>query len=234
MATQSNDSAPAASVDTIPRERFDTARSTGDLTAFSYTPNSRGFIFLQICSALLFIIAYVVYLATGFTEGYWTLLSGFLTLIGVALLALVVRWSLFARRHALGFDPAYVYVASGGEVTRIPRHALTAQAAGFIDGEQAQKEPGTLHMHVDDKDVTVILFNPFVMIEDFPVFLGELLIQIRDNSPRDDDEEAIAVDGDGTSRVPDVPDENDETDERGENGESDESGESDDPDERNA
>lgn len=159
---------------------FERERVRGALTLFSYTPNGRGFLFLQICAAALFLIAFLVYSATGFAERYWILLSGALSLGGIALIALVGYWAHFARTSAVGFDDHHLYVLRFNKPVRIPWRFLTARAAGFTE-THPDGNHGQLNLNLGGERVRLVLFNPFVVVDNFPNFLVELLTQIKRN-----------------------------------------------------
>lgn len=166
-------------ITTFSRREFDEGRSP-DLTFFKYTPNSRGFIFLQICAALLFIIAFTVYLITHFEPLYWGLPSLGLAGCGIYLIFLSVYWSLFARKSGVGFDKSFLYIVRLNSVDRVAWRHLSAEAAGFNE-QHENGDHGTLNMTIEGKKVQLKLFNPFVWVDDFPTFLVELLSQIKSN-----------------------------------------------------
>ena len=71
----------------------------GQVTVFKYTPNSRGFVFLQVCAALLLTGAVVTAALTSFEPLYWLfltlLLGGGAFLVGwSAMLVFAWQWTL--------------------------------------------------------------------------------------------------------------------------------------------
>jgi len=176
-------------ITTFSRREFDESKSP-ELTLFKYTPNSRGFIFLQLCAALLFIIAFTVYLITRFEPLYWMLPSLGLAGSGIYLIYLALYWSWFARRSGVGFDKSYLYIVRTNSVDRVAWRHLLVEAAGFTETHD-NGDHGTLNMAIEGKKVQLKLFNPFVWVDDFPTFLVEMLSQIKSNeSPKPSTEEA--------------------------------------------
>lgn len=169
----------SATIEDVDRSQLDAL--SAQLTRFSYTPNSRGFIFLQICAALLFVIAFTIYVATQFSTGYWSLFSGAATLGGAFLIILVVRWSSFARSSFVAFDERHLYIVRRKRGRRVAWRHLSAEAAGFDEDPEAAGQLGVLNVHLAGRSVELILFNPFVIIEDFPTLLVEILTQIKSN-----------------------------------------------------
>ncbi len=174
-------------VETVDREHFDALVGGGEVSVFRYTPNTRGFYFLQICSASLFIVSYMVYLLSEFDPGYWAVASGFLALLGILLIALVVRWTTYAKRCSLAFDDEALYVVGARHVERIPWSGLSIENAGFSEQDE-NGDHGTLKMRLDGRAIIMRLFNPYVWIEDFPVLLVEILSQIKSNNEQNDDQ----------------------------------------------
>jgi len=163
------------------RDDFDVRVKRGDVTVFRYAPNNRGFIFLQICAGLLFIIGYMVYLTTAFEPRYWAILSIVLVCAGLFLIYLVIRWSGFARASAVAFDEGFLYIVRKKSVDQIPWADITADSAGFGESHD-DGDHGTLNVRIGGQRVELTLFNPFVWVDDFPTFLVELLSQIKRNS----------------------------------------------------
>ena len=167
-------------IEKVDRESHQRRVKYGELSHFKYTPNQRGFIFLQVCAALLFLIAFLVYSMTQFEPRYWVLLSGGLVIFGGFLISLVLRWSHFAKHSGLSFDEDYLYVTTARRVMQVPWSALDAHSSGFANVNP--KDQGTLKIRIGEDQVAVRLFNAFVWIDDFPSFLAELLSQLKKNS----------------------------------------------------
>lgn len=184
-----------APIETLSRDAFDAeVREHGTITLFRYTPNSRGFTFLQICAAILLGIAFLTYADTHFEPLYWGIFAGGLTLFAMGLLAIVIYWSVFARWNAVAFDDDHLYIVGRKEASRIDWRAVSLETAGLKDSDLDQ-HPGVFHMRIGTHKLRLRLFNPYVWIDDFPSLLAELLSQIKINlAAAADEEDATASD----------------------------------------
>lgn len=186
-----------AEVKTLTRETFDRLIETAGLTLFRYKSNVRGFIFLRVCAAMLLLIASGVYMATEFDPSYWVLISVVLSGGAFWLLGIVVYWNRFARRSMLAFNDDLLFIVQPSVTYQIGWEHITAESVGFAEHTEEQN-PGILEMQLGGQEVVLLLFNPYVWVDDFPVFLAEILNQIKENrdievglDPKDDEAEAL-------------------------------------------
>jgi hypothetical protein len=177
-----------AEISILKRREFLQRKQEGSITFFRYKGNQRGFIFLQVCSALLFVMCFVIWLGTSFSPLLWGILAGALALLSLFFLYLVAYWSYFARVCGIAFDQGSLYVAEPRRVSAVPWQRLNTKNAGLTE-RPSDGVYGTLHIRIDSKHIPLRLFNAFVWVEDFPIVLAELLEQIQKNGEQNADDD---------------------------------------------